>query len=132
MPSKSSGAASGVAIVSNNPTTLDGLQRYLAAAGVACHGSTALAEPATTGKLATMVVLFPDDYPPGGVVLFLRRLREKRPKLLILLVTREPGRFAEAARPDGRSRLPIVLPKPAFGWTILDAIRAHASEKTLP
>ena len=31
---------------------------------------------------------------------------------------------------DDGSVAPVVLPKPAFGWTILDAIRAHAQART--
>jgi chromate transporter len=54
------------------------------------------------------------------------RLRASRPRLLVVLVTGAPQRFAAVLEPDGRSVPPIVLPKPAFGWSILDAIRAHA------
>jgi hypothetical protein len=41
-----------------------------------------------------------------------------------LVVTREPGRYSEIADAEGDGHAPIVIPKPAWGWTILDAIRS--------
>ena len=49
-----------------------------------------------------------------------------RPRFLALLVTREPRRYRAVIEADARSVTPLVLPKPSFGWDILDAIRAHA------
>jgi hypothetical protein len=41
------------------------------------------------------------------------------------MVTREPRRFSEAFDADDRSPAPVVVPKPVWGWIILDAIRGH-------
>jgi hypothetical protein len=73
------------------------------------------------------MVLFPDDFGPSDVEARLLALRRARPKLLIVVVTRAPQNLGAALVPDGRSVLPLVLPKPAFGWTILDAIRARTN-----
>ncbi len=132
MPSKSTGIAGSVAIVSDNADTLDGLQQYLAAAGVACRSTRVLDDAGAKPGVASVLILFPDDFPPGQVLEMLRTLRQTRPRVLTLLVTREPGRFREAAAPDGRSRPPIVLPKPVFGWAILDAIRVCSTDKASP
>jgi hypothetical protein len=78
---------------------------------------------------ATAAVLFPDDFSDEEVVTLVKRLRRTRPRLLSLIVTREPQRFHDVAKPDGRSLPPIMLPKPSFGWDILDAIRAQADAK---
>jgi hypothetical protein len=72
------------------------------------------------------VVIFPDDYEPAEVVKGVAQWRMSRPALQIVFVTSTPQRFKSALEPDGRSKLPVVLAKPAFGWTILDAIRGYA------
>jgi hypothetical protein len=115
-------------IVSANPETLDGLQSYLGGAGLAglcirdIHGLRNLAPEG-----ATAAVIFPDDFDDQDVMTLIRELRRTRPQLLSLLVTREPQRFRDVVRDDGRSLAPILLPKPSFGWDILDAIRAHTA-----
>jgi hypothetical protein len=116
-----------VSIVSANPETLDGLHAYLGGAGIPSHCIRYLQDLARVGpKAATAAVIFPDDFEHEEVLKIVRQLRRTRPRLLSLIVTREPRRFREAAQADGRSLPPIVLPKPSFGWDILDAIRAHS------
>ena len=113
-------------IVSANPETLDGLQSYLGGAGVPSHCTRALLDlEMVAPQCATAAVIFPDDFDDGVVLALVRTLRRIRPRLLSLIVTREPRRFHDVVQADGRSLPPIVLPKPSFGWDILDAIRAH-------
>ena len=76
---------------------------------------------------ATAAIIFPDDFEDEAVRALIRQLRRARPRLLSVIVTRAPQRFLDIAKPDGRSLPPIMLPKPSFGWDILDAIRAHAN-----
>jgi hypothetical protein len=78
---------------------------------------------------ATAAVIFPDDFADEDVVALMRRLRRTRPRLFSLIVTREPHRFVDVVKPDGRSLPPLMLPKPSFGWDILDAIRAHCADQ---
>jgi hypothetical protein len=116
-----------VAIVSNNPETLDGLQSYFKQAGVPSHGTRAVHDLGMVApEFATAAVIFPDDFKSDEALLLVRELRRLRPRLLALIVTREPNRFRSVTDADGRSLPPIVLPRPSFGWDILDAIRAHA------
>jgi DNA-binding NtrC family response regulator len=116
-----------VSIVSNNAETLDGLHEYLAKAGVSCHTMRAIRELSKTPEgTAGSAVIFPDDFADVDVIAFLKALRRERPKLLAVLVTREPQRYRAVLEPDGRSVSPLVMPRPSFGWEILDAIRAHA------
>ncbi len=116
-----------VAIVSANSETLDGLHAYLGGAGVASRCTRHLQDVALVApQVTTAAVIFPDDFEHEEVLKLVRQLRRVRPGLLSLIVTREPQRFREAAQADGRSLPPIVLPKPSFGWDILDAIRAHS------
>jgi hypothetical protein len=117
-----------VSIVSSNPETLDGLHAYLGDAGVPSHCTRYLQDLALVApRVTTAAVIFPDDFEHEAVLKMMRQLRRVRPQLLSLIVTREPQRFREAAQSDGRSLPPIVLPKPSFGWDILDAIRAHSA-----
>ncbi|HEY2369837.1 MAG TPA: hypothetical protein VGH87_25735 [Polyangiaceae bacterium] len=107
-------AYSAVLVVSNNPETLDGLARYLRGAGIAVRGTRALDEAARLGSRSrTAVVVFPDDYPPPKVRATLAHLKEK--DVLTVLVTSDLRAFSTTNT--------LVLPKPAWGWTILDAIR---------
>ena len=116
-----------VSILSANPETLDGLQSYLDGVGVQSHCTRALSDiDMVAPQCATAAVIFPDDFQDDRVLALVRRLRHTRPHLLALLVTREPQRFHAVAEADDDSMPAIVLPKPSFGWDILDAIRAHA------
>lgn len=114
-----------VTVVSQNAETLDGLQAYFERSGVQTRGVHALSAAGTIAPANDAVVLFPDDFDPPGVVELIAKLRRTRPRLLLLLITRQPQRFEAVVAPDGRSTPPLVLPRPSFGWTILDAIRSH-------
>jgi len=126
MPTKTRPKSPNVTIVSDNPETLSGLQTYFDGAGVATHGTRTLGELDGVTATTTAVVLFPDDFGDREVLTTIAHLRRTRPRVLLLLVTREPHKLDGALAPDGRSLPPMVLPKPSFGWTILDAIRMHA------
>jgi hypothetical protein len=119
-----------VTIVSNNAETLERLQAYFDEAGVPTHGTRAVRDLSMIAPATTAVVLFPDDFEGEDVSGLLANLRRLRPKLLVLVVTREPHKYEIELTADPRSVQPIVLPKPCFGWSILDAIRAHVSPLT--
>jgi hypothetical protein len=122
-----------VVIVSKNPATIRALEAYLRTAGVPTHSGRALrAVEAVTLARATAAVLFPDDLRQEGVTAFVRRLREVRPRLLVVLVTRQPQRFVSIVQADGRSLPPLVLPRPSFGWDILEAIRSYVNASQEP
>jgi hypothetical protein len=110
-----------VAIVSNNPETLDGLQSYLRGAGVTARCTRDLAECAKFAPASTLAfVLFPDDFRWEKVIAAVAELAELRPKALPVLVTSQPQRFQSLT-----SDSVLIVPRPVWGWTILDAIRAH-------
>jgi hypothetical protein len=111
-----------VTIIAQSAETRDGLQTYLSQAGLAARGTMRLGD--IDPNPCAAVVLFPDEFSHAEVVRELSRLQRERPQLLPLLVTREPERYLELTEPDSAQSPPIVIPKPAWGWTILDAIRA--------
>jgi hypothetical protein len=116
-----------VSIVSANPETLDGLHAYLARAGVPCRCTRAIGSLAAVAPGdATAAVLFPDDFEAPAMRALVRQLRHARPRLFTVVVTCDPQRFGDLGKSDGRTPALVVLPKPSFGWDILDAIRAFA------
>lgn len=115
-----------VAIVSANPETLDGLQSYLQSAGVAARGTRRLEDCAELKAPATVaVVLFPDDFASETVMATVLDLGARGPGILSVLVTGHPKMFDALA---SRGRNVLVVPRPVWGWTILDAIRAHVDD----
>lgn len=121
-----------VAVVAQSPETVDGLAAYLDESGITTSGCCALEGIAALSPAATALVLFPDDFVGDVVNAALGDLRRARPKLFIVLVTKQPHRYASAVNPDGRSIPPLVLPRPSFGWSILDALRANQSNGGRP
>lgn len=116
-----------VTIVSNNPETLDALQTYLSHVGVPAHSTRAVHDfTMVAPECATAAVIFPDDFDEAVVLQLVAALRRKRPHILVVLVTRAPHRFSSVLSGDARSPNPILLPKPSFGWDILDAIRGSS------
>jgi len=122
--------AASVTIVSDNPETLDGLETYLQRAGVVTRSTRKIARAVElTAVFSAAVVIFPDDFGLAAVADALTDLGAQRPKTLIVLVTCAPKRFARASQSLGATT--IVVPRPAWGWTILEAIREHwASQQT--
>jgi len=116
-----------IAIVADNPETLEALTRYLEGTGLRTHALKHLKPSALAAMPLAAVVLFPDELPAKAVRTAITGLRAARPRMLILLVTSNPQSFRAVMDPDGSSLLPVTVPKPAFGWVILDAIRAHAN-----
>jgi DNA-binding response OmpR family regulator len=113
-----------VTIVSSNPETLDGLATYLREAGVAVHGTRRIERCLEmTPPASSAIVFFPDDFSAPSIDLALADLRRRRPTALPVLVTSDPKRFD---RLHGNPRgIPLVVAKPAWGWSLLDGIRAR-------
>ena len=113
-----------VMIVSANPETIDGLESYLRGVGMAPHGCSRLEEcTRSITKRTAAVVLFPDDFTWETVLSTLAELASERAKTLRILVTGQPRRFERLTAGEGI----VVVPRPAWGWTILDVLRMHLS-----
>ena len=115
-----------VIIVSKKRATLRDLEAYLASAGCASHARTELVTAARgLPEAARALVLFPDDFAAPRVQAFLQQLRRSRPRLLVVVVTRDATRLGGGLEAGGRALPPLVLPLPPFGWEILEAIRSR-------
>jgi hypothetical protein len=118
-----------VAIISRNPETLDGLEAYLQRAGVSTCTTRQIERSAKIGAGASAFVVFPDDFEWDGVVEALILCSSGNPRALPVIVTNAPQRFENLQWPKNTT-IPLVVPRPAWGWKILDAIRAHSSGRT--
>jgi DNA-binding NtrC family response regulator len=120
-----------VTIVSDNAETLDGLETYLQRAGLTTNGTRHLDKACEmTPPVSSAVLLFPDDFRSVAVVTALAKLASQRPKVLRVLVTREPKLYETLPSHKG-AIAPLVVPKPIFGWTILDVIRARIGSEAV-
>jgi hypothetical protein len=130
-----------VVIVASSSETVHGLESYLRASGVAAHGTTDIEELSRlTRPRVVALVLFPDDFRWESVISAVAEASERGPHLLPILVTAHSRRFeqltggrigAPQARKASRRKVDerphvLIVPRPAWGWTILDVIRAHA------
>lgn len=116
-----------VTVVASHPGTLEGLELYLHGAGVFANGTRMVDRVLEmTPPACAAVILFPDDFPEEAVVKALAALQRERPNVLAVIVSQEPQRFEHVAGTRGSQDLaPLVIPKPAWAWTILDAVRAR-------
>ncbi|HXK18935.1 MAG TPA: hypothetical protein VNG33_14085 [Polyangiaceae bacterium] len=115
-----------VVVVSENPETVDGLQTYFVGVGISAQSVRTLDATASLPERTTAVVVFPDGLGADDVIGRVQALHKRRPRVLLLLITGDPRRFSTALAGDRPNAALVVLPKPAFGWTIVDAIRLHA------
>ncbi len=86
-----------------------------------------LPKVAANQTLGEAVVLFPDEFETAEVLMTIEALQREHPLLRLLLVTNSPQRYRDRRVVEG-VRPPLPLAKPAFGWSILDAIRASSED----
>lgn len=114
-----------VTVVARQRETVDGLCDYLGGAGVRTTGATDLAHlSAGVPADSVVVVVFPDDFMFLAVAAEVASLRTARADMLVVLVTNDARRF-EALPTIDTGYDPVVIPKPAWGWTILETIHAR-------
>lgn len=119
MPSRPSPPRT-VTIVSANRETLDELKAYLERAGLRARALPRMAVRSLEHPQRSVLVVFPDEFSIDEVLVEIACVGREHPHVLSLIVTRQPLRFGTVA-----SETVTVLPKPAWGWTILEAIQAR-------
>jgi hypothetical protein len=108
-----------VVIVSANQETMVDLQDYLLRAGVQTRAQRSLPELVGDSR-RTVVVLFPDDFERREVARSLELLRRSGARTVI--ITSNPTDFDLTSSSAKDRREGTVIPKPAWGWKILDTI----------
>jgi hypothetical protein len=118
-----------VTVVSTNPETLESLQGYLREGGVDASCTRDLGDCATAPAATTIAfILFPDDFRWEQVIAALADLAAHQPRALPVLVTAHPQRFERLFLSEDV----LIVPRPVWGWKILDAIRDHAAQQSAP
>ena len=107
-------------IVCRNAGTSAGLRNYFDHAGIRATVTDLLDVPADRSPF-TAVVMFPDEFPEQGATVGLRMLARKLPHAWIVVVTRHTSRFQALVAIIASKRL-FVLPRPVWGWALLDRI----------
>ena len=97
---------------------------------MAPHATRALADVSALPSATAVLVLLPDEFDAAEVISRVTSVRAIRPHLLIVVVTSNARQLRPALDPNGRSILPVVLARPTFSWTIIDAIRARGHAGT--
>lgn len=117
-------AAEDVGVLASRRETRDTLARYLSESGFRADCLTRLSDDDLRPS-ARAVVVFPDDFEIAAVRRFLDGLRRRRPDVLIVVVTRAPAVLEPAVRARDGATTPVLLPRPPFGWSIVDVLRSH-------
>lgn len=106
-------------IVAENSETEQNLTSYLRAVGVdvTTGGVAAL----SSARDVTSFVIFPDDLAPKSVPSMLEDLLREHPESLLVVATSQLWRYAKYR---DHERV-LAVPRPVWGFRILDAIRAH-------
>lgn len=120
-----------VTVIGVNARTVDSLHRYLTDAGVESSAMRQLPDVTALSNLGDALVLFPDDFDACAVLSAVASVQRLRPELQLLLITSAPQQY-QCRESSNDAPLPILLPKPAFGWSILDAIREAVSRHVVP
>lgn len=120
-----------VVLVSERADTADGMRRYLAHAGVSSRTVVRIDDVLTAARDADAVVAFPDDFPQGLALEALAALHAVAPECVLVVVTSHPARYQRLGARDPRRGV-VVLPRPAWGWNILDSIRACMDGELTP
>ncbi|AKV02687.1 hypothetical protein AKJ09_09350 [Labilithrix luteola] len=111
-------------ICAANAETLDGLEAYLSKVGMRVKGRRRLEDCLDEASDAAFaLVLFPDDFAWRSVEAVVAELAARCKDTLLIVVTSRLKDFERFARAHENV---AVVPRPVWGWTILDAIRAHA------
>jgi hypothetical protein len=120
---RSARLATGALIVGDDADLLGQLHDYLTRAGVETRATRRLDEAWRRGS-AEAIVLFPDDFDTGevtdGLSLLLARSRCPR----VIVITAGPRLFELLIECLAARGSVVIMPKPVWGWAILDLLRS--------
>lgn len=115
--------AAGALIVGDDADLLGQLRAYLSHAGVEARTTRRLDDAWRKGSAAA-IVLFPDDFEAGEVTDGLSRLLTRSQCPRVIVITAGPRLFEPLFERLAASDSVVILPKPVWGWAILDLLRS--------
>jgi hypothetical protein len=116
------GARFSALVVGDDDDTLLRLRDYLLRAGVPTRATRSLCDAWSSSGEA--IVLLPDDFDSGEVTDGLSRVLSRPPVPFIIIVTAAARLFEPLIQSLDSAHSVVVMPKPVWGWTILDLLRA--------
>lgn len=122
-----------IGILARSDKTMTELVSYFARVGaIGTHlpDLQALHAPDDAIERIHAIVIFPDDFEPEAMDAALAAFSAKTPSLLQIIITRQPLRFLSTSPDLTQPPYRAVLPRPSFGWRILDAIRDHRQKSS--
>jgi hypothetical protein len=118
-----------VLIACDNDETLIRLRDYLSRAGIEARATRSLVDAVRPSQRLDALVLFPDDFDTGEVTDGLLDLLGAGSGALLVLVTADSQSFEPLLASSGSTRW-VLMPKPAWGWTILDVLRSSSGPRS--
>lgn len=109
-------------VVCDDDDVLIRLRDYLVRAGVETQATRRLAD--AWGRPADeCIVLLPDDFNAGEVTDGLVQVLSRTSSPFLIVVTAGPRLYEPLIESLGNRGSVVILPKPIWGWTILDLLR---------
>ena len=122
-----------VLIVSRNDETASSLQRYFESRSLRVTVTRELYR-VSSDAVPTALVVFPDEFPKGEAERGVLELVTHYPNASMTVVTADTQRFADLGTKldENAIRRLLVLPRPAFSWTIFDHVIRPYPANSLP
>jgi hypothetical protein len=113
-------------LVCDDDDTLIRLRDYLTQSGVQVRATRQLGDVCRSPGAA--VILLPDDFDAGEVTACLSRLLSGKTSPFLIVITAMTRLFEPLAEAFGNPQELVIMPKPVWGWTILDLLRSRGRE----
>jgi hypothetical protein len=112
-------------IVCDDDTTLIRLRHYLERGGVRARATRLLQDAWREAPRCAALVLMADDFDLREVAAGLYGLCSRSPTPFVIIVTSVRQHFEPTIQSFDHPESVVIIPKPAWGWTILDLIRSR-------
>jgi hypothetical protein len=103
---------------------LHGIQEYFDRSGASSVGVSTLEEASSAAPRPDAAVIFADGIPEDA----LARAASELPVKLVVVVTREVERIREVLWARRAQARVLVLPRLAWGWTLVEVVRRSLPE----
>jgi len=124
IPERAGGCPSTLVVCDDDDTLLR-LRDYLIRAGVQTRATRQLTDVWKPSSEA--IVLLPDDFSVRDVTDGLSSLLSRPQAPFLIIVTAGPRLFESLIESQGKADSVVIIPKPVWGWTILDLLRGWRS-----
>lgn len=114
-------------VVCDDDGTLLRLRDYLVRVGFSVLATRSLEHAWREAQRCAALVLMADDFDTGEVAAGLLRMLATPPNPFVIIVSSMRQQFEAVALFERPGSL-VIIPKPAWGWTIVDLLRGRGRE----